>query len=412
MRKFLSFLIVVMFVCGSIVLAQAPASAKDAALKASANPPKVEMVSGEGKSVFTLKPYGYVKLDAIYDSQRVQNGELAFYVMPKEAGELDDEFNMTARETRLGLDLAGPDTPDIKTTGKVEVDFYGSGGAPNTAPLRMRLAYLDVAMPKGFSIRAGQDWETFITVIPRILNFSYLADAGALGLRRPQFRLTQEIPIQGQTKVVAKVAAARTIGEDIDGGGQDDGVDSGLPTLQYNLILEMPILTKKASKFSISGHWGRETADGVVSNSVVVSDEKDYDTYSVIGSVFLPLHERIALQGSIWTGENLDTYYGGIGQGINKTLKTEIAAVGGFAQLITDITDDINWNIGYGIDDPKDSDLNKGNRSKNQIIFSSIYYKLTKAVTAAFEYSYMKTDYKQQSNVADNRFQGAMIYKF
>jgi hypothetical protein len=370
------------------------------------------MVSGEGKSVFALKPYGYIKLDAIYDSQRVKNGELAYYVMPKEAGKDDDEFNMTARETRFGLDLSGPDTPDIKTTGKVEVDFYGSGSDVNAGALRMRLAYLDLAMPHGFSIRAGQDWETFVTVIPRILNFSCLSDAGALGLRRPQFRLTQEIPLQGETKLIAKVSAARTSGEDIDGGGQDDGVDSGLPTFQYNLILETPILTKKASKFSVSGHWGRETVDGVVSNQVVVSDEKDYDSYSVIGSMLLPLHERVALQGTIWTGENLDTYYGGIGQGINKTLETAIAASGGFAQLITDITDDINWNIGYGLDDPEENDLSNNNRAKNQIIFSSIYYKITPAVTAAFEYSYMTTDYKGAGDASDNRFQGAMIYKF
>ena len=142
---------------------------------------------------------------------------------------------MTARETRLGLELAGPDIENLKTTGKVEVDFYGNGGSQNSPNLRLRLAYLDVAMPSGTAVRAGQDWETFLTVIPRTVNIAILADVGAIGLRRPQFRVTQDIPLYDKTKLVAKVAAARTIGQDIDAGMQDDGADSGYPSVQYNL---------------------------------------------------------------------------------------------------------------------------------------------------------------------------------
>ncbi|MBU4367202.1 MAG: hypothetical protein KKF10_08710 [Verrucomicrobia bacterium] len=367
--------------------------------------------TGSAAPLLTLKAYGYVKLDAAYDSQKTSAGDLMFYVLPKVNGESDNEFNMTARETRLGLELAGPDMEGLKTTGKIETDFYG-GNTANSPNLRLRLAYLDLAMPWGTSVRAGQDWETFITVIPRIVNFSYLADSGALGLRRPQFRVTQEIPIYNKTKLVAKIAAARTIGEDIDGGMQDDGADSGYPSLQYNLCLETPLLISRPAKFSVSGHWGNETVDQTVSNQVVNSDANDYNTWSVIGSIILPVHAKVALEGTIWQGENLDTYYGGIGQGINKTLQKGIGAKGGYIQLITDLTEKLNWNLAYGVDDPDNQDLNAGNRSKNQMVFTSVYYKITSAVTAAIEYSYMTTSYKDQANAANNRVQGAMIYKF
>ncbi|MBU4211800.1 MAG: hypothetical protein KKD33_04365, partial [Verrucomicrobia bacterium] len=367
--------------------------------------------TGSAAPLLTLKAYGYVKLDAAYDSQKTSAGDLMFYVLPKVNGESDNEFNITARETRLGLELAGPDMEGLKTTGKIETDFYG-GNTANSPNLRLRLAYLDLAMPWGTSVRAGQDWETFITVIPRIVNFSYLADSGALGLRRPQFRVTQEIPIYNKTKLVAKIAAARTIGEDIDGGMQDDGADSGYPSLQYNLCLETPLLISRPAKFSVSGHWGNETVDQTVSNQVVNSDANDYNTWSVIGSIILPVHAKVALEGTIWQGENLDTYYGGIGQGINKTLQKGIGAKGGYIQLITDLTEKLNWNLAYGVDDPDNQDLNAGNRSKNQMVFTSVYYKITSAVTAAIEYSYMTTSYKDQANAANNRVQGAMIYKF
>ena len=171
-------------------------------------------------------------------------------------------------------------------------------------------------------------------------------------------------------------------------------------------------MTSKATKLSVSGHWGNETLDSTVSNVVVDTDVKDYNTWSVIGTLFLPVHQKVALQGTIWQGKNLDTYYGGIGQGINTTLQRGIGARGGYIQLITDLTDRLNWNLAYGIDDPDNQDLNNGNRSKNQVMLTSVYYKITSAVTAAFEYNYMTTYYKGQPNASDNRFQGAMIYKF
>jgi hypothetical protein len=374
--------------------------------------PTLTVNQPSGKPIFTLKPYGYVKLDASYDTARVQVGDYAFYVLPQQSGERDNEFNMTARETRIGLDLMGPDTEDLKTTGKIEVDFYGPSGTANSANLRMRVGYLDLAHTCGFSARAGQDWETFITVIPRMLNFAVLADAGQLGLRRPQLRLSQEVPISGATKVTAKVAVARPIGQDLDGGGQDDGADSGAPHFQYNALFETPLLTTKASKFSFSGVIGRDTLDTTVSNKVVTTDENNYNVWAIIGSALLPVHSKVALQGTLWTGETLNTYYGGIGQGINIAKQTTIGAKGFWVQIVTDPLECLNWNLGYGLDDPNDDDLSKANRARNTMLFTSLFYKLTTAVMVAVEYSNITTAYVAGDDATDNRFQGSMIYKF
>ncbi|MCA1809173.1 MAG: DcaP family trimeric outer membrane transporter [Kiritimatiellia bacterium] len=361
---------------------------------------------------FSFKLYGYVKLDASYDTHDVVPGDLMFYALPHKAGVDDDSFRMTARETRIGLNIIAPEVNEIATSGKLEVDFYGNGGGENTPNLRLRLAYVDLTMPNGCSLRAGQDWETFITVIPKIVNFSYLADAGALGLRRPQLRATKGFKLTDTVKLTAKLAAARTIGQDIDGYGKDDGVDAGLPTAQGNLILEAPLWTARPAKISVSGHAGRETLDRVEDGELLANDDKDYSTWSVIGSLYLPLLNNLTLQGSVWRGENLDTYFGGIGQGINKTLQTSIAAQGGFAQLLLDVNEKLNFNIGYGMDDPDDGDLNLNDRSKNQILFTSLFYKLTPAATLAVEYSNLQTDYKGSDNAENNRVQGAVIYNF
>ena len=258
----------------------------------------------------------------------------------------------------------------------------------------------------------GQDWDTFTEVTPRINNFSYLADAGALGLRRPQARVTQELKFSENTKLVLKVAVAQTVGEDLDGGGFDDGSDADLPTAQFNVALHQKLWTEKAARIAFSGHYGQETLDTSVSNVVTAVDTVDYDTWSVQGSIFLPLTPCLAVQGTLWQGANLDTYYGAIGQGVNMALGKEIEAIGGWAQLLYDPTDKLSFGLGYSVDDPDDDQLNAGMRSKNENIWVYGAYKITAAVSAIAEYSHMTTEYFEKSDASTDRVQVSMKYTF
>jgi hypothetical protein len=253
--------------------------------------------------------------------------------------------------------------------------------------------------------------------VPRIVNFGVLADIGALGQRRPQARVTQELKISDDTKIVAKLAAGQTMGEgpnqDLDGGGYDDGADADYPSAQWSLALYQKLWAEKPAKLAVAGHWGRETLDAVDSNKVVTaSDAADYDSWSVQSFVLLPLTKTLAAQGSFWQGANLDQYFGGIGQGVNMTLGEEIGALGGFAQLLWDPVEKWSFGLGYSVDDPDDEDLNKGNRAKNEQEFVNAAYKFTATLTGMAEYTHMVTDYKDQADATNDRIQVAMKYSF
>ncbi len=360
-----------------------------------------------------LQLYGYIKADYSYDTQEAApKGDFTFYVLPERDGEKDGQTHMGARESRLGLNAFGPDVGNWKTMGKIEMDFYGGDKANSYNP-RMRLAYIDAAHSSGLSLRFGQDWDTFCELTARIVNFAYLADAGALGLRRPQARATQELKFTDNTKLVLKVAAAQTVGEDLDGGGFDDGADADFPTAQFNVALHQKLWTEKMARIGVSGHYGQETLDGVNSNKVITAeDATDYDTWSVQGSVFLPLTKCLAVQANLWQGANLDTYYGAIGQGVNTVLGEEIEAVGGFAQLLYDPTEKLAFGLGYSIDDPEDEDLNAGMRSKNTLAWINAAYKFTAALTGMVEYSQMTTDYLEGEDATNDRIQLSAKYTF
>lgn len=376
-----------------------------AAVAAVASPTKAEVTIGNVSSKFDISIYGYIKLDAAYDSQATAIGDAAFFVLPQTDGKNDSEFNMTARQTRLGLNIGGPDVADGKVSAKLEMDFYGKGDSDNGYHPRMRLGYLQWKS-SDWGFVAGQDWDAFITAVPKSVNFAYLSDQGALGLRRPMFKLFKDV-VMGENKLTLKVAAARTIGQDIDGLGQDDGADSTMPSLQYNAMISGPWFTEKAARAGISGHWGQETVDATDTIA-----EKDYDTWSVILSAVLPLTDMFSLQGTIWSGSNLDTYYGGIGQGINTKTQSAIGSQGGWMQFMVNVCESINVNAMVGMDDPEDGDLSAGMRSKNQYLGANAYYKWSPEMEFALEYVNLTTSYMDSEDETDNRIQGSVTYYF
>lgn len=359
----------------------------------------------------TVKLYGYTKLDAIYATQRTYVGDLNFYLLPTIAGQNQASLNITARETRFGLDLQGPSSDEWKTTGKIELDFYTSafGGAnENAVAPRIRLGYVDIANANGLSFRAGQDWDAFVTVNPKTVDGAFLGGYGNLYNRRPQLRVTQVVKLGG-VAVTARLAAARTIGQVTDAGGvQDGGTDSGLPTVEGALFADAKLWTSKPARLSISGHAGTETNFTAAANPNL----QNYNTQSIIGGVVLPVIEAVSLQGTLWQGADLRPFYGGIYQGINTTLLRSIESQGGWAQVVTNITPAFNVNVGYGYDDPNDDNLNNNDRTLNTRAFGSVFYQLSSAISVAFEYSSVRTVYKNSITASGDIYQGSAIYKF
>lgn len=367
--------------------------------------PEVEKPRGGVRSLFDVRVYGYVKLDAIYDSHRTAIGNFALYNLPEGAEQNDGEFAMTANQSRLGLDVKGPVVRGGETSAKIEVDFYGSDSPENKAKLRMRRAFAQWQF-EDFSMLAGQEWDTLLTVIPVSVDFSYFMHRGKVGYRRPQVRLTYEKEAAGTT-FVAKVAGARTLGSDFDGLGQDDGSDSGHPTVEFNLQAKRALFGKKVATVSFSGHWGEEHVDSAA--GVLAGD---YESYSLIGSFEVPFGDHVLLRGSLWRGANLDAYYGGIGQGINAARGTVVDAQGGFVQLSWLPTGQWQAHATYGIDDPEDADLPAGGRTKNEHLTFSAFYYPHPSLGFAAEFTYLETSYLGLPTADNNRYQGAVIFKF
>lgn len=380
-----------------------------------------ELAAAPGKPVraaFDLKLYGLVKLDAAYDDSRVNVGNFARWVESESVLKNDEQFNLTANQTRLGVDIAGPQLNGVRTSGKVEADFYGAGTGENKPELMLRHAYVQADWPDWrFSAIAGQTFDIISPLYPNTVNYSVGWWQGNVGYRRPQLRLVKTIGLSEQVDLKLEGGISRTITGRKYGFKEstdpDTGADAGFPTTAGRVSLTFPVWNKQAATIGVSGHYGGEEihATNLVSST-------DYDTWSVNVDVRLPITKWLLVQAEGFIGENFDSHLGGIGQGIDATRQDEVNTLGGW--VAATLTPNPTWqfNLGAGVDNPDNGDLSAGTtttndpRTSNYFVFGNAFYTLTTNLQLALEVSYLRTTYKSFASGDAWREQFAVIYKF
>jgi len=391
-----------------------------------------ENESEHGKPVissrYPIDFYGYIKLDAAYDTARTDVGNFARWVVSEDDNDDDDQFNMTARQSRFGLKFTGPEVERMTTSGRVEVDFY-EGGSENKNRLMMRHAYLQVEWPDyDVSLLAGQTSDVISPLVPATLNYTVAWWVGDVGYRRPQVRVTKSMDVSEQSSAQFQFAAARTVGDDGPFGlGADTGEDAGFPSLQGRTALTFPCIDGKEATVGISGHWGEEEYDFDAADH-----SEDLDTWSVNLDVKVPVNDWLVVAGEVWAGENVDAYLGGVAQGIVVESDSgmyvngkgwdpaaeafvdadEIESRGGW--LAVDFGPFGKWRYGLGasIDDPENGDLPDGARTRNMACWGNLRYSVNEAVWVGLELSYWDTEYKRVHDGDSMRVQTSFVYEF
>ena len=177
-----------------------PTSASSASYAPDQPPPTsyftLDQLKGEMKKLawkkgdFSITPYGYLWGNMVYETERSTNGDYTLWVnSPQEPGQGQPTFHVDARNTRLGIDVLGPQTRLSELPqggGKVEIDFQNSltnTNLENQGALLLRHAYVEVK-DEEFRLLAGQTWDVISPLYP---NSDHVF--GVLG--RGQHRLSQ-----------------------------------------------------------------------------------------------------------------------------------------------------------------------------------------------------------------------------
>ena len=356
--------------------------------------------------------YGYIKLDASYDSAMTNDGNYVYYVLPYAEGEEDDEFNMTAKQTRLGLKLDGGGSDAVAVSGVIEFDFYG-GGAENKPNPMLRKAYMEFKT-SAVDILAGQTSDIISPIVPTTLNYIVLWKSGDIGYRRPQIRLTKAVKVADDTKLKFAVSANRSMGRDKNGGET-----VGMPSFQGRVAVGTKLMGG-VMELGVSGLMGREKA--AYADTLVATATYELDSTVMAVDVTLPLGDMVALKGQYFTGKNLTQYLGGVGQGIaevpveggGSTELVEVEASGWWAQLTVKPSKIWQFNVGAGWDDPEipKGDTAGNEYEKNTTYYGNVIWTVAPSALIGAEYAMIETEYADGEAYEDKRVQLSFMYKF
>jgi hypothetical protein len=379
------------------------------------------------KGDFTITPYGIGWANMTWETNRSVNGDYVLYVLRPRAN-TEELFGVDARSTRLGLDLVGPMVPylgGLKTGGKVEIDFQRNFDSENRAGVLLRHAYGELKNDE-YRLLFGQTWDVISPLYPGVLFYTVGWDGGNIGYRRAQARGERYFAVSDTLLVTTQGSLNVDIIGDIaptTAPATFVGDHSGWPLIEGRIATALGPRGPGCHPIEIgtSAHIGETIFDFGPTFAPAVAGKKGVPrrTWSLNGDIRVPITSRFGVQGEVWMGENLATFFGGIGQGVDVVgagalLPTgdAIFSRGGWVDVWYDWTDRLHSHAGYGIDDPIDADITSG-RTYNAFLFANLSYDVTSKFLVGFEFTSWRTLWKGPlADAPDQHFDFVAKYGF
>ncbi|MBD3168371.1 MAG: hypothetical protein GF307_02735 [candidate division Zixibacteria bacterium] len=377
--------LIILTVVGLLLVAAVPSLAKD--------------------NWFDYDVYGYFKLDGARDQSQTNNGNYVMWV----ENEDDEQFNMTANQSRIGFKAFSDHYGNTHIGGNLEIDLYG-GGAENKPLLLIRHAYLWVKSG-GTKLVAGQTWDIVSPLNPSTLNYSVLWGCGNIGYRRPQVSLKQSFNPDNPTNFNVQIGMSRTIGDELSitlADGDDDGQDSGIPGFQGGFEVAHKFRSGAEFRTGVTGMWERLKSE--LSGS---DNYENYDAWAANYHIIYSAPSSWGISAEAYYGQNLKQYNGGIR---NESSIDGVTSYGGWASAWFKATESWKLGTGFGYDDPKNEDLGIGARSRNLCGYGNVQYFIVPQASVGLELSYWQTQYQgsgsTSTDVNNLRVQSSFMLTF
>ncbi|EMI42083.1 putative secreted protein [Rhodopirellula sp. SWK7] len=356
---------------------------------------------------FEFNPYGTIWSDMTFASSRTVPGRFTLWIDSEES-QGESAFELDARRSRIGVDVIGPSIDllgGFDSAAKFEVDFLGNFTTDNQPDVRLRHVYWE-AKNENARFLVGQTWDVVSPLLPNTVSFPVLWTAGNIGFRRNQLRLERYCSLTETTSLTFQAALAQNVIQDFATGSSATGVTretGNWPMIQARAAIECSSIQAGGKTMAIgtSGHIGDTGFDfsgGHPANpALAAEDDVRIRTWSANMDAVMPLTERLSCQGEFFMGSNLSNLLGGAGQGVCPCLRVPIRSIGGWGEIEYRCGKKVTTHVGCSIDDPNDNDSLIG-RTKNQAIYTNLFYQFNANLTTGVEVSHRRTEYHNRTN--------------
>ncbi|MBW1885405.1 MAG: porin [Deltaproteobacteria bacterium] len=375
--------------------------------------PEAEPIAHVGASLLEvvvagvpIRLTGFIKGDMLWNDARVDSTSAPRFADARRTGG-DDQFTATVQHTRLGLVFGRVPIGSGTIGGLIELDFFNLSDSGdnnfNNNQLRTRLLYMDLEFGN-WSIIAGQAWDLVSPLNPDSLNTNGNRwFGGNAGFRRPQLQVARKIVWAKDSPLTLKGSINANIGATTSVSGKtfDSGRRSGMPVFEAAIEQSLPGCGAGPIRFGFAGFYGEEDLKGV-DNGI---KQWMYGAYVVV-----PIVDWLTLTGEIQTGKNTDALL--TGGGINTTTGNGIKSTSGWIQATLTPIDDFTFNVLYGLDDRRNSNLAAGAAKKNQVVSANVKYQIFDPLVIGLEYQNFNTDYKADRDATAHMGWVSMIFSF
>jgi len=355
------------------------------------------------KGDLSVIPYGFLWGNLAYYTERTAGANRSYptYVFsPDTQGE--DVFLIDGRNTRLGLDVAGPRLWPFccaQVGGKVEFDFQGDAGVTeNRGGVLLRHAYVEVKN-EDYRLLFGQTWDVISPIYPTTTMYAVYWNWGDIGYRRPQLRWERYLAFSSTRLMTIQLAMNQSIVSDYNDSALVVDEPADWPLMEGRVAWTLGPRGKgcKPIVVGMSGHIGNQGFDMYNAGGHRLADDVRVRTWSVNADFDVPITNRFGVRGEFQTGENLSTFLGGIAQGVYANSPPTLRPIrdtGGWVETYYFWRPDLHTHVAFGVDDPVDQDVNPTHgRTLNQFYFANIMYDVTKGFTLGAEFGSLKTFY-------------------
>ena len=379
----------------------------------------------ETSSKYPLALTGMILFNGFVNTRQVDISAAPAYAI---AGPGSTGFSV--RQTILGFDARGPHLLGALSRGDLHADFFASGAQSNYAAggiLRLRTAHvmLDWQNTQAFfeldrSILEPNEPSSLVAIAQPELAWS-----GNLWSWNPQVGLTQRIPIANSTRIQLQAALIDTADEGPPGSTSTSTVTqterSRWPGSEARIALQHGP-NAVGAKLGIGGYYSpHRTGSGY-----------RYNAWATTADLSLPISKLFDVTANAYRGQAL----AGLGAGgyVNYVYRyredSEVATalddVGGWTQLKVKVSPKINFNTGYGIDNPFAKEIRSSSGfdsdpltvtsyrglTRNRSIFSNVIYSPSAYLLFSIEYRRFWSSYLNAPTATSDSIGIGAGYKF
>ena len=343
-----------------------------------------------------------VLMNGFYTSGKTNNVDLPQVAVPPSTADsiATDGLGATIRQSRVTAHafLSGFAGGDFNA--ELDVDFWGgqqpSNGGRTFPLLRIRRAWAQMTWG-GLNLLVGQEAPPIVELNPSSLasiGLSSLSASGNLWLWIPQIRLTGDVLTSANGRLSLEATVLAPTGYEAQGAfltQPDEAEASKRPYLQGRILYRWGE-ADHSGQVSVGGHlgWFATTGDSLL------------DSKAAAFLLQAPIGRMVEIRGEAFVGQAVAGLGGGaIGQnfGLNGV---PVRTNGGWGQLL--VRPSPGWEIGasYGIDDPKDDDLDIATqRLKNETVVGEIQWRPAPLILG-IEFRHIATTYGAGTETANH----------